>query len=130
MTEETKLSGRALLQEQMRSRPIRTKGPQVTEKDDGRMDISIPLRHRTIVQLLQKVLPVSKEKNLELDRLGTRLYNLCDGTHSVEELVEMHQREWLLTFFEARAMVLQYLRLLSQRNLILFLKPDEKGNQP
>lgn len=114
----------ALLDIQMRSTPIRNDAAQITASTPEKTHISIPLRHRPLARLLKHVLPLSSAKNLELDALGMELYALCDGQHTVEQMVDLHCEKWNLSFFEARAMVLSYLRQLLQRNLILVLRPQ------
>lgn len=115
------------IDEQMRSIPLKTKGVTAKKTGLGGLDLAIPLVHRGIASRLRPILKLSDVKRIELDALGAHLYDLCDGTRSVEQIVELYQREWKLTFFESRALILSYLRLLSRRNLILFLKPEDEA---
>jgi len=117
----------AWIEAQMRSIPLRTEGVSARRTGLGGLELTIPLVHRGLAQRLRFLLRLSDVRRIELDALGAHLYGLCDGRRTVEEIVEMHQSEWKLTFFEARAMILSYLRLLSRRNLILFLTPEEQN---
>lgn len=118
------------IEEQMRSVPLKTEGVTAKKTGLGGLELSVPLVHRGWASRLRPIFKLSDARRIELDALGAHLYDLCDGARSVEQMVELYQKEWLLTFFEARALILSYLRLLSKRNLILFLKPEEKTKPP
>jgi hypothetical protein len=120
----------AWIEEQMRSIPLHTGGVIVKQTDSGGLELTISLVHRGLARRLRPLLRLSDTRRIELDPLGAHLYGLCDGVRTVEQIVERYQREWSLTFFEARALVLSYLRLLSKRNLILFLKPAPPARHP
>lgn len=115
------------IDEQMRSIPFKTKGVTAKKTGLGGLDLAIPLVHKGFTRRLRPILKLSDVKRIELDALGAHLYDLCDGTRSVEQIMELYQEQWNLTFFESRALILSYLRLLSRRNLILFLKPGDEA---
>jgi len=100
----------------------------VTRMADGRL--SVPLRHPTWLRWVRPVLPISKEKKVELDKLGTEVLALCDGHRTIEQIIDLHKDRWHLSFFESRAMILQFLRQLLQRNLIVIASPRECDGQP
>jgi hypothetical protein len=86
---------------------------------------SVPLRQPAWVRWVRPVFPISKEKNVQLDKLGAEIYALCDGRRTVEEIIDLHKDRWRLSFFESRAMILQFLRQLLERNLIVLLPPRD-----
>ena len=112
-----------LLDMQMSSIPFRNEGVRTTELGGDKLSVSMPLTHGQLGRLFRRVLPLSNERNLELDRLGRELYDLCDGRRTVEEIVDIYIERWKLSFFEARGLVLSFLRSLVQKNLVLFLTP-------
>jgi len=119
-------TGDGLLELQLRSIPLRNEAGQVKPTTEGKTEIIVPLRHRWWSRLLQHVLPLSDTKRVELDEIGAAVYALCDGEHTVEELIELHRERWKLSFFEARAMIFAFLRQLMCRNLILLATPRER----
>lgn len=81
--------------------------------------LSVPLRQPKWVRWVRPVFPISKEKQVELDKLGAEIFALCDGHRTVEEIIDRHKDRWHLSFFESRAMILQFLRDLMKRDLIV-----------
>ena len=53
-----------------------------------------------------------------LDKLGTEVLELCDGSRRVEEIVDEFAAKHRLTFHESRVAVTGFLRSLVQRGLI------------
>ncbi len=100
---------------QLQSIPIPNEA--ITRLSDRRL--TLPLRQPRWARWLRPVLPISKEKQVELDKLGAEIFKLCDGQRSIEEIIDLHKDRWHLSFYESRAMILQFLRQLTRRNLIL-----------
>jgi hypothetical protein len=64
-----------------------------------------------------------------LDRVGTRLWKMCDGKKTVEQLVDFFAAQYELSFHEARAAVSGHLKALVQRGalaMVEYKKPDGK----
>ena len=58
---------------------------------------------------------------MRLDRLGSQVWQLCDGVRTVEDVVDEFARLHRLTFHEARASVTAYLKMLVQRGVLAML---------
>ncbi|MCG3147145.1 MAG: hypothetical protein PCFJNLEI_00582 [Verrucomicrobiae bacterium] len=105
---------------QLHSVPV----PNRAVTPSGPGQLSVPLRHPFWARWLRLVLPLSKEKKIELDKRGNEILALCDGQRTVEELIDLHKDRWHLSFFESRAMILQFLRQLLRHNLIVIIPGD------
>ena len=62
-------------------------------------------------------------RRLELDRLGSRVWEFCDDRRTVEEIVDAFADRYGLTFHEARAAVTGYLKMLIQRGALAIAVP-------
>ena len=53
-----------------------------------------------------------------LDDLGMRVWQWCDGQHTVEAIIDLFGREYRLSFHESRCAVTSCLRSLIQRGVL------------
>ncbi len=84
--------------------------------------VTIPLRKpRVLVPPLSWILPFRKERRVSLDKLGEEVYTACDGRRSAAEIIEQFANRHDLKFHEARIPVMQYLRDLMQRGIIVLV---------
>jgi len=74
------------------------------------------------------VFPIPKERRLELDEAGREVWDLCDGEHTLREMIKVFQDRHKLTRAEAEWSLRTYLRDLGKRNLIFIAieKPAQK----
>jgi hypothetical protein len=70
------------------------------------------------VRLLNLVVPIPRERIVELDEVGRELWELCDGEHTFEELIEIFVDRHRLTRAEAEWSLRTYLRDLGKRGLV------------
>ena len=121
-----------LLEIQMASRPVANKAVTVSRTEDGKLDLFVPTEKRGWRRQLRHILPLAEEKNIELDYLGAEFFSLCDGKCTVEEIVDDYMKRWNLSFFEARGLVLQFLRGLMRSGLVALATPalgEDEGEQ-
>jgi hypothetical protein len=59
-----------------------------------------------------------KTKKLQLDELGTAVWELIDGNQSVQQVIQRFAQKYQLPFREAAVAVTQFLRDLGKRGLI------------
>lgn len=72
---------------------------------------------------------------VELDPLGARVWALCDGRRTVEEIIERLAGELDLSFHEGRVAVTNYLKMLVQRGVLVITMPgasatDDEATAP
>jgi hypothetical protein len=87
---------------------------------------AVPLkRPNWLVPPLSWVLPYSRERRVQLDKLGSEVLEACDGRSTVETLIEKFAANHKLSFREAQLAVTQFLRQLTQRGLIAIIGTQE-----
>jgi hypothetical protein len=103
----------------LRARPQRNTAAAVKRTGDGALSIAVRTR-RTALRLppLRWLVPVTRERTAVLDRLGEQVWDLCDGSRTVEQVVEQFAQQHALTFHEARVSVTSYLGPLIRRGVL------------
>ena len=106
--------------------PLRNAAATVEPDGAGGLRIAIPAaRPRWLVPPLSWILPVRRTRTVRLDRVGTRVWELCDGESTVESVVDAFAGAYNLTFHEARVAVTNYLRQLVRRGALAIEMPAE-----
>ena len=109
----------------LRSRPVRNPNVRWEKYPSGEVAIILKLRKTKSVRLLSLFVRLPEEKKLVLDKVGSRVWELCDGEHTVEDIIEMLMREYKLRRREAEVSLTAYLQQLIKRGLIGLLPPKE-----
>jgi len=105
--------------EMLQAVPHRNRAMQLTRRSDGTALAAVPMRRpRYLVPPLSWLLPYSTHRRVELDRLGAKVLDLCDGQRTVECVIEKFAADHKLSFREAQLSVTQFLSQLLQRGLI------------
>jgi hypothetical protein len=107
------------LQQQLDSVPIRNRGARVTRAEDGTVAVEVEFVYTGWMRWIQGVLRPSRHRRFELDAVGTRLYDRIDGVRTFERMIDEFAAEHALTFFEARALLMQYMRLLMHKGIVV-----------
>jgi hypothetical protein len=103
---------------------IPVKNRQISENrlETGEIVIGYPVTIRSFFSGLAKRFGgqevQTQMKKLELDELGTSVWNLIDGNRSVRQLVKMFAEMHQLDTREAEVSVTQFIRELGRRGLI------------
>ena len=113
---------------QLRSVPVANQAVAIKATSEDKLQLSVPFNRTHWSKAVRHLLPLSEETNIELDRLGAEIFALCDGEHTVEELIDCHKDRWKLSFFESRAMILQFLQHLMRHNFIALETPAETAS--
>lgn len=110
--------------------PVRNRAVRVEEDGGGNLVVYVPIRRRWFMKgILGWLLPFRSERGYALDRLGREVWQACDGRRRVEEIVEEFARRHHLRFHEARAAVMQFLRQLTERGLIVMVVGSGIGKE-
>lgn len=99
-------------------------------RKDGSAVVSVPMQKpKFLVPPISWLLPYSSHKRLELDRLGVAVLGLCDGRRKVENIIEEFARQNLLSWRESQVCVMQFLRQITERGLVVIvgLSPKNKS---
>lgn len=96
-----------------------------TERTGRALMVYVPIRQRWWMKRpFRWVFPYREERGYALDQLGQEVWRACDGQRNIEEIVDRFARHHEIGFHEARAMILQFLQTLLQRNLVVLVMPE------
>ncbi len=87
-------------------------------KEDGEVKLFVPRRKGRFGDLAGRLFRLPDEKQLVLDRVGSGVWELCDGIHNVREILLYVQQRHKLSRREAEVSVSAYLKILAERALI------------
>ena len=99
--------------------PVRNQGVTIVtpEYNPGVLIVEVRLRYTGLLSLAARFFKTKRMRRYELAGLARSLYEKLDGIRSIVDLVNELAIEDKLTFFEARALLIQYLKDLMQRGL-------------
>jgi hypothetical protein len=88
----------------------------------------VPIRRRFWMgPPLSWLLPFRNERGFALDALGEEVFSACDGQRTLEQIVEAFAARHRIRFHEARLAVTQFLKTLSERNLVALVFPGAEA---
>ncbi len=110
-------------------RPVHNSLITVEEKEDGEIILHIPMKEKVgfLTKLLAKCVQLPTEKRVELDEVGSFVWKLCDGSNTLESVVQKVGREYKMNRREAEVSTTTFMEMLIQRNFIAFYKKTRKG---
>ena len=89
------------------------------ERDGDAVVLFVPIKPRFWMgPPFSWLLPFRKERGFALDALGAEVFSACDGRQTLEQIIDGFASRHRLRFHEARLAVTQFLRSLSERNLV------------
>jgi hypothetical protein len=117
----------------MSARPLRNPSVEWTrEKRDAEdpeakpvVQLKIPRRSDKFGNVVAKIFRLPEFRKLELDEIGSDVWEMCDGTNSVEELTKGLVMQYRLNRRQAETSVTAYLRMLAERRLIVLRTGSE-----
>lgn len=117
------------LERQLDSIPLRNRHIRVREDPDRKeaLLVEVDLAYSGWKKLASFVLKPRKTKEYRIVGIGRQVYESVDGRRSFVELIEDFQQQHHLTFFEARALLMQYMQTLMERGLIVMGIPETNG---
>ncbi len=119
---------RLSLSDLLDSVPVANKAVRVEKHGEG-LVVYLPIRQRWWMSPpLSWVLPYRSERGVALDGLGSEVYRSVDGRQTVEQIVVAFARSHRLRFHEARLAVMQFLKMLAQRNIIVLAVPNGRAS--
>ena len=110
--------------------PVRNANMEVTTDDAGNVTLSIPWRGSRLMSALGTVMMVPKGKRrrgVELDEVGSFVFGLCDGRHTVKTIVDIFAERYRLSRKEAALSIVSYLGQLARRGIVALMVPNVAG---
>ncbi len=112
----------------LRSRPRRITDEYYTD-DEGNTVILVELEYHGVIGKLLKIFsitPPPKYKRIVLDKMGSEVWRLCDGKHSIEDIIKHIMKKTGLSRRNVELAVYTYIRQLVEKGLLEVLIPEEK----
>jgi hypothetical protein len=104
----------------LHARPVRNALLKWERGEEGETRLLIPRRKDLLGRALSRVFRAPANKEIVLDEVGSDIWELCDGSNSVEAIVSAICRTYRLTRRECEMSVGTYLKTLGDRNLVGF----------
>ncbi len=111
----------------LRLRPIRNSAIEWQEIQGGEAELTIPYRKDRVARIVAVLVHLPEARKVRLDEVGTFVWRLCDGDHTVEAIVRAMIKEYKMNRAEVEASVARYLQTLAERRFIGFV--ERKGVQ-
>ena len=112
--------------EALAARPVRNPELAYLRQENGEIAITLRRRKDPLTRLLSLLFVVPRQKQIVLDDVGSDIWELCDGNHTVEQLIADIASKHKLEPREAEVSLTNYLRQLGRRRLIGILVTKEK----
>jgi len=110
----------------LKSKPVRNPELEWQRYPSGEVAVVIKGEAKGFTKIAAKMAKVEPKKKILLDKVGSFVWDLCDGEHTVEDIIKELMRKYKLHRREAEASLLLYLQMLSKRALIGFILPPPK----
>lgn len=122
-----KKRGPSLTREQaLNALPVRNPTLKWEQNDRGDVVITLTRRRDAKGRLVSFFFHVPRSRDITLDQVGSRVWRLCNGRRTVEELIDQLADEYKLNRREAEVSLTEYLRQLGQRGMVgLLVETDE-----
>lgn len=109
----------------MSARPVRNPNLDATRDEHGEISLKIPRRKVWWVNWVARFGGVPEFRIVTLDKVGSRVWDLCDGANTVRDLVAKVAEEHKLSRKEAEVSLVTYLRQLAGRGLIALMVEEK-----
>ena len=109
-------------------RPGRNASLTWEKRETGETLLTIPQNKEVglVTRKMAQLLKVPTERRVELDEVGAFVWELCDGNHTIESIVQKTGRYYKMNRREAEVSVTMFLQMLHERNFIGFYKKAGK----
>lgn len=100
--------------------PLRNPAIEWSREENGLILLTVPLEKKPWMRLLSLVMKLPAEKKVELDELGSDIWDWADGETRVSELVDKLAAAHKLNKREAEVSLTQFLQMLAKRRFLAF----------
>ncbi len=108
----------------LRAVPLIPPSVEIVRTRDGLIQAESPVpRPRSVIAPIKWFLPAVTYRRIELDEMGTKVFDLCDGERTIERIIEIFAAAHKFTFREAQVSVTSFLQMLTSRGLAVILAP-------
>ena len=115
----------------MKSFPVRNQLITWEVDDKGEASLVVPQKDQLWLKLASKLFMLPNKRVIVLDSIGTYVWQMCDGKHTISQIIKGVQKQYQLTRKEAETSLFTFMQQLGKRNFIGFAIPTEnKSNAP
>ena len=107
------------------ARPVRNPSLKWRINEEGTIEVIVPRRKDMFGRVMGFLFFVPESRPITLDEVGTAVWELCDGEHTVEEIVRALSKDYKLQRREVEVSLTEYLRTLGKKGMVGFLIPKE-----
>lgn len=108
------------------ARPLRNPAIHWEPDEQGFLVLKVPFRQSGFFRWLSRIFRLPDEHKIELDELGSLVWELCDGKHSVEAILTRVIKQSKLERREAEVALLTFLNTLLRRRYLVLLKVKKR----
>jgi len=112
------------------ARPVRNPELKWRVNDEECIEVVIPRRRDRMGRIMGWLFAVPESRPVALDEVGTHIWGLCDGEHTVGDLMDALCEEYNLGRREVEVSLTEYLRMLGKRGMIAFMVPEDEEAEP
>ena len=93
--------------------------------EEGAVTATLKRAHDLRNRIVGSVLMLPESRQLKLDEVGTFVWELCDGKHTVADLVDAMVEKYKLGRREVELSLTEFLRMLAKRGMIVVAVPED-----
>jgi len=116
-------------------KPMRSPLVEWEKNEKGEVTITLPLKKlreseklkrktSKSTRILSTLFPGPEEKQIQLDKIGSIVWELCDGKRTTKKIVDYLCQKYKLLPREAEVSLSSYLNSLAKRGLIGYIVPE------
>ena len=115
----------------MNLRPLHNPLLKWEKHETGELILCVPINKEgnIVIRTLSKWYKLQDERHVELDEVGAFVWELCDGGHTVESIVQKTGRHFKMDRREAEVSVPMFLQMLYERKFIAFYKKTRQAGE-
>lgn len=103
-----------------RLRPVRNSAIEWETTGEGEALLKVPMRKDRFGKFLAGWFRMPEARAVQLDEVGSFVWELCDGSQTVDGIVKQTCRHYKMNRREVEISVTTYLQMLAERNFIGF----------
>ncbi len=115
-------------EEVLKSKPIRNPMLEWSRDPDGDVRLKIPQRNDRIGKFLCRIFHAPSYREIQLDEVGSDVWELCDGVNNVDKIVNAICDKHKISRRECEVSIGMYLKTLGEKRLMGFQVGGKKKN--
>lgn len=98
--------------------PLRNATIKWKQNNEGEVSIVIPQKDKLWVKMVTNIFVVPGKRVVVLDEIGSYVWMLCDGEHTIRYIMNSLTGKYRLTRKEAEVSLITYMRTLGKRGML------------